>query len=340
MCSIWMTLHLVLDVQPRRPCIPSFWVWLQMCLALQEGVALPKHLFWAALSLWQNGWGMWIPFHRRALSSVLGGIWRWYARCRYRESYCLAVCQISWMSIAMESKLLFGFDRWGHENEEVHGEPCPWFIAGPLPPKMKFPFDRIGKFTSCRIRMLRCTTSSKLSACSCSVMGFHKLHVLSFFIAQLPLLCLIYSSNTAASKNQNCQISNIDKMMARCLVCYPWQIRSLRQASSLNCANVTQAELFRVRLGRRKLKCRLTVSWDDVVQSSLEAVWGCVQFSGIATEVSVDLPSCHSHTILDIRFSTDFWNLWTWFAPKLTASVCSLGKTEGYLDKLNSICFR
>ena len=190
-----------------------------MCLALQEGVALPKHLFWAALSLWQNGWGMWIPFHRRALSSVLRGIWRCYARCRYRESYCLAVCQISWMSIAMESKLLFGFDRWGHENEEVHGEPCPWFIAGPLPPKMmKFPFDRIGKFTSCRIRMLRCTTSSKLSACSCSVMGFHKLHVLSFFIAQLPLLCLIYSSNTVASKNQNCQISNIDKMMPSCLV--------------------------------------------------------------------------------------------------------------------------
>lgn len=24
------------------------------------------------------------------------------------------------MSIAMESKLLFGFDRWGDENEEVH----------------------------------------------------------------------------------------------------------------------------------------------------------------------------------------------------------------------------
>ena len=240
-------------------------------------------------------------------------------------------CQISWMSIAMESKLLFGFDRWGHENEEVHGEPCPWFIAGPLPPKMmKFPFDRIGKFTSCRIRMLRCTTSSKLSACSCSVMGFHKLHVLSFFIAQLLWLCILYSSNTAASKNQNCQISNIDKMMPSCLVF----------ASSLKRSNVTQAELFRVRLGRRKQKCRLTVSWDDVVQSSLEAVWGCVQFSGIATEVSVDLPSCHSHTILDIRFSTDFWNLWTWFAPKLTASVCSLDKTEGYLDKLNSICFR
>ena len=120
MCSIWMTLHLVLDVQPHSPCITSFWVWLQMCLALQKGVALPKHLFWAALSLWQNGWGMWIPFDRRALSSVVRGIWRWYARCRYRESYCLAVCQISWMSIAMESKLLFGFDRWGDENEEVH----------------------------------------------------------------------------------------------------------------------------------------------------------------------------------------------------------------------------
>ena len=51
MCSIWMTLHLVLDVQPHSPGITSFWVWLQMCLALQEGVALPKHLFWAALSL-------------------------------------------------------------------------------------------------------------------------------------------------------------------------------------------------------------------------------------------------------------------------------------------------
>ena len=86
-----MTLPLVLDVQPHRPCITSFWVWLQMCLALQEGVALPKHLFWAALSLWQNGWGMWIPFHRRALSSVVRGIWRWYARWRYREWYCLAV---------------------------------------------------------------------------------------------------------------------------------------------------------------------------------------------------------------------------------------------------------
>ena len=74
--------------------------------------------------------------------------------------------------------------------------------------------------------------SSKLSACSCSVMGFHKLHVLSFFIAQLPLLCLIYSSNTAASKNQNGQISNIDKMMARCLMF----------ASSLKRSNVTKAE--------------------------------------------------------------------------------------------------
>ena len=77
MCSIWMTLHLVLDVQPHSPCITSFWVWLQMWLALQEGVALPKHLFWAALSLWQNGWGMWIPFHRRALytsHSVIRGI--------------------------------------------------------------------------------------------------------------------------------------------------------------------------------------------------------------------------------------------------------------------------
>ena len=97
---------------------------------------------------------------------------------------------------------------------------------------MKFPFDRIGKFTSCRIRMLRCTTSSKLSACSCSVMGFHKLHVLSFFIAQLPLLCLICSSNTAASKNQNCQISNIDKMTASYLMF----------ASSLKRSNVTKAE--------------------------------------------------------------------------------------------------
>ena len=95
---------------------------------------------------------------------------------------------------------------------------------------MKFPFDRIGKFTSCRIRMLRCTTSSKLSACSCSVMGFHKLHVLSFFIAQLPLLCLICSSNTAASKNQNCQISNIDKMTASYLMF----------ASSLKRSNVTK----------------------------------------------------------------------------------------------------
>ena len=27
MCSIWRTLPLVLDVQPRRPCITSFWVW-------------------------------------------------------------------------------------------------------------------------------------------------------------------------------------------------------------------------------------------------------------------------------------------------------------------------
>ena len=77
--------------------------------------------------------------------------------------------------------------------------------------------------------MLRCPTSSKLSACSCSVMGFHKLHVLSWFIAHLPLLCLIYSSNTVASKNQNCQISNIDKMMPSCLMfasslkCPMWQ---------------------------------------------------------------------------------------------------------------------
>ena len=80
--------------------------------------------------------------------------------------------------------------------------------------------------------MLRCTTSSKLSPCSCSVMGFHKLHVLSFFVAQLPLLCLIYSSNTVASKNQNCQISNIDKMMPSCLMF----------ASSLKRSNVTKAE--------------------------------------------------------------------------------------------------